>query len=257
MSEIHSLLCRWQEYFAVVELWFSLQMDRWDVFIRTKHTCGAFCSLQWSAFILPFPSLLPAIFIPGGEPCWTNGLLLSATHRFSVARIKDLPDIILSYMSLCQRSNETHNLMFHPTSLTSHFEFAATHSFIHFVWKEAAWHVSPHRLHQAGTLDAVLLWQMFCVCLFVLWKKNLFVYSSGKHSILSPPLKFLPHSIKMLKIFPLTRRTLGVFLICWEAEEKMLIWNILYYSGKIHMPINTHQQQQMNTHTTPLSMNAF
>lgn len=140
MSEIHSLLCRWQEYFAVVELWFSLQMDRWDVFIQTKHTCSAFCSLQWSAFILPFPSLLPAIFIPGGEPCWTNGLLLSATHRFSVAWIKDLPDIILSYMSLCQRSNETHNLMFHLTSLTSHFEFAATHSFTHFVWKEAAWH---------------------------------------------------------------------------------------------------------------------
>lgn len=227
-------------------------MDRWDVFIQTKHTCGAFCSLQWSAFILPFPSLLPAIFIPGGEPCWTNRLLLSATHHFSVARIKDLPDIILSYMSLCQRSNETHNLI----SL-----WICSYTFFYTLWKEAVWHVSPHRRVASTRLERRTRYrygECFCVCLFDLWE-NLSAHSSGKHNILSLPLKFLPHSNKMLKIFPLThRRVLGVFLICWGAEEMMLIWNILYYSGETHVPINTHHQQQLNTHTTPsLSTNAF
>lgn len=82
----------------------------------------------------------------------------------------------------------------------------------------------------------------FVFRLFVLWE-NLFCLQQ----------RFLPHSIKMLKIFPLTHRTLGVFLTCRVAEEMMLIWNILYLCGKIHVHKNTN-----NTHTTPsLSTDAF
>lgn len=55
---------------------------------------------HFNKMLHPSISQLPANnFYPQREALWTTSRVLSATHLFSVAQIKDLPGMALSYMS--------------------------------------------------------------------------------------------------------------------------------------------------------------
>lgn len=55
---------------------------------------------HFNKMLHPSISQLPASnFYPQREALWTTSRVLSATHLFSVAQIKDLPGMALSYMS--------------------------------------------------------------------------------------------------------------------------------------------------------------
>lgn len=150
----------------VVILLFSLQTERWDVFAGTKHTCGA-VSLHFNGVFHPSISQPPASNIyPRRRASPTNGPPLSATHRFSVARIKDLSDIILSHVSQRRRFSETRNLMFRLTSLDISLWISLPHACpptLSFERRPCNT-ITAHRHHQACEC-AVL--QVNRCCLFV------------------------------------------------------------------------------------------
>lgn len=161
---------QWERHvlFGFLELLFSLQMDRWDVFAGTKRTCCAF-SLHFNGVFHPSISQPPASNIyPRRRALPSNGPPLSATHRFSVARIKDLSDIILSHVSPRRRFSKTRNLMFRLTSLDISLWISLAHvspPTLSFERRPRGM-ITAHRLHKAGAGERAVLQVNRC-CLFV------------------------------------------------------------------------------------------
>lgn len=156
-------------WFFLGRLLFSLQMDRWDVFAGTKHTCDAF-SLHLNGVFRPSISQPPASNVyPRRRTSPTNRPPLSATHRFSVAQIKDLSDIILSHVSPRRRFSKTRNLMFRLTSIDISLWISLTHAPPHPTLsfeRRPCGMTTAHRLRQAGAAERTVLQVNRC-CLFV------------------------------------------------------------------------------------------